>query len=281
MFRLLTNKMDVYSVQNNAQEILFAVDGLEKITIPDDFVLTNMEGMPILFTGLETRFVLNDVVIPVNFSTCLFYQGRINNEKEGRLVKFMDGSKFSEDTKVTDYLKFNKGDVLDEKAIKKVLAAKNIKYIEEPSLTKKNGHIDTKPLGQEIWFARDNLVMNEALASVRNKNIIIYPEVNGKLKLVWHHGSSGIVVYELRIIGLIQLEDKIVLRTLPEYHDSKAIVTAMEQGLANNVTTYEPLMFTKAWITKLENEGYNVYKASGIPEIITKASDLNSSIWKR
>lgn len=281
MMRIITNKMDVYSVQNNAQEILYAIDGLEKIKVPNDFALINMEGVPILFTGLETRFVLNDVVIPVNFSTCLFYQGKINNEKEGRLVKFMDGSTFSEDTIVTEDLKFTKGDILDEKAIREILAAKNIKYVEDMTQTKKISEIDVKPLDQEIWFARDNNVMDEAIASVDNKDIVIYPEVNGKLKLVWYHDSFGIVIYELRIMGLVQLEDKIVLRTLPEYYDSKSIVDAMEQGLSNNITPYEPLIFTREWITDLENKGYNVYKASGIPEIITNASSINPRIWKR
>lgn len=281
MLRLITSKMDVYSVQSHAEEILYALNGLEKIEIPANFVLNNLQGAPLLFTGLETRFVLNDAVIPVNFSTCLFYQGSLGNEKEGRFIKFMDGSTFSEDTQISDELFFKKGDILDESAIKSILAAKNIKYIENADSKeyRPESKVEARPLNQEIWFARDNIVMEEALATVQSKDIIYYPDVNGKLKIVWHTFKMSTVIYELRILGLFMLDDKVVLRTLPEFHDSIAIANAMRRGTPNTFTTYEPLIFTRAWFENLEAKGFNVYRASGLPDLITNHKDINPSIW--
>lgn len=103
---------------------------------------------------------------------------------------------------------------VDANDIRKYLDSNNINY-NEVCLSNDQNYTDYDSDMPELWFAREEYVLREALEETRNtyysNSCIFYPNINGELSLNY---SDDIKIYEIdgrKISGVITTTDKAIL----------------------------------------------------------------------
>ena len=222
------NSEDIFSNQSCAEDFLYAIEGLE-----------SSSGKIILFTNITSKLELNGLEVSTKFSNVIWVAGK-------KLILSMEGSRFSKDTTITADLTFKAGEILDAASIRKILMTKNIKYMEYKSASPQS-LAETKTVDvPEIWFGRGSEVFIEAVANIENKEVNLYPNINGELVLYFYHNpTSCSIVDKRKLAGLMEFDNKILLAVVPNEKIQKlAKATAILNSRGLSVSSFEPLDYT-------------------------------------
>lgn len=173
---MTNNNYDIWAIQHYPQEIMHAIDGLED------------SRDNILYNNCRSYLRVGEKKLLVQFDTALFCE-----DKE-RLVLLQQNGEFTPDM------------------LRTLLDDKKIPYHEVTFL-------EGRPLPQdelkEIWFARDQQVLDDALKESKSKGIDVceyYPDLGGRLELRYTDDDGNyIAFYKQSMRGAILLEDKIVI----------------------------------------------------------------------
>lgn len=260
------SRLDVYSVQNIAEEILYAIEGIQEAS------------ELILYTGLTSSFVLNGTLVPKSFGTVLVARGQIGSEKNGRLIKFMNGATFTEETFISNELTYPKGTVLTEDIIKRILQEKKIDFQEIKSFPQ-NDSIESSNCLPEMWIGRDVNVLRESLGSISNQTAIYYPSVEGNIELTCYDQIGTPMIIDQRAIkGLIELDDKLLLVVEPTAQDMKdfrvdtshRIRSGGSEGYPGLLGYYLLTPNISNILSKLKALGINVTVKEDLPEFLNQ-----------
>ncbi|HOZ88875.1 MAG TPA: hypothetical protein PK737_01390 [Bacilli bacterium] len=258
----VNSNLDIWSIQNKAEEILYALDSIEN------------KGKIVLFTNLESSFELGGIEVNKRFDNLLWVKQQIPEEtrieQNGRLIKFMQGAKFSQDTTIGPLL-FKKGQVLGINEIKAILAYKNIEYIEFNSAQEPTPPYEYDPNIPEAWTVRFLEVLESAITDDSVKHAIIYPELIGSLTLKYYpNPSTGYLVDQLDFQGAVLFDDKIgllVCHTPQELAKRQKDAAQIIRGGYSNITGYQPINLQNV-IQMLTNNGFTIEFRTGLPDFM-------------
>ena len=173
------SNLDVWAIQYYPEELLTALTQIK-------------EGMNIIYSNLTCAFRIGSKEIKTRqFDTILY------NEESDILIMLMRGGQAKKEDMIK-YLEDN------NKQYTEVSFAPTIEYYRDS---------DSIP---ELWFAREEYVIKDALNDSKIKGINYleyYPNVIGNINLgyITNSNNSNISIDGRSIKGLIKLEDKIVL----------------------------------------------------------------------
>ena len=173
------SNLDVWAIQYYPEELLTALTQIK-------------EGMNIIYSNLTCAFRIGSKDIKTRqFDTILY------NEESDILIMLMRGGQAKKEDMIK-YLEDN------NKQYTEVSFAPTIEYYRDS---------DSIP---ELWFAREEYVIKDALNDSKIKGINYleyYPNVIGNINLgyITNSNNSNISIDGRSIKGLIKLEDKIVL----------------------------------------------------------------------
>ena len=173
------SNLDVWAIQYYPEELLTALTQIK-------------EGMNIIYSNLTCAFRIGSKDIKTRqFDTILY------NEESDILIMLMRGGQ----AKKEDMIKYFED---NNKQYTEVSFAPTIEYYRDS---------DSIP---ELWFAREEYVIKDALNDSKIKGINYleyYPNVIGNINLgyITNSNNSNISIDGRSIKGLIKLEDKIVL----------------------------------------------------------------------
>ena len=257
----INSNLDIWSIQNKAEEILSALDSIEN------------KGKIVLFTNLESEFEISGIEIAKKFDTLLWVKQQIPEadriEQNGRLIKFMNGSKFSEDT-IIGPLVFKKGSVLGINEIKAILDYKNIKYTEFNSKQPKIEY-ETDPNIPEAWVVRFLEVLESAITSESIKKAVIYPNLEGSISLKYYETEdTGYLVDQIDFKGIVLIDDKmglLVQHTSKELANRQKDASQIIRGGYSNITGYRPINLQNV-IQMLTNRGFTIEMREDLPAFL-------------
>ena len=259
----INSNLDIWSIQCKSEEILYALDGIQN------------KGTIILFTNLESSFEMAGVEVNKRFDNVLWVKQEIKEtdriEKNGRLIKFMEGSKFSEDTQISEKLSFNKGDQLGLNEIKKILEEKGVKYIQ---LDSKQRKIEDDSLFDknipEVWTVRFLEVLESGITA-NNKEATIYPDIESSLTLKYFETeNTGYLIDRIDFKGLVVFNDKVFLlvnHTKKELSNYKKDMQQIIRGGWGNITGYKPITLTNVKQLLLKR-GITIEEKEGLPTFL-------------
>ena len=167
---------DIWAIQHNPEEVYTAIEGLEN------------SSNNILYTNCKSNLRVGEQKIFVQFSTALL------SEEKDRLIVLMKNGK------------------LTTEEFKRLLDEKMIPYHEVEFMK-------TQPVTQqeskELWFAREQSVLRDALLDSKSKGIDIceyYPNLRGTFELKYPIDEEKLELLDKQgIRGTIVLDDKIIL----------------------------------------------------------------------
>lgn len=254
------SNLDIWSIQNRSEETLLALDNIQD------------KGTVILFSNLESEFIIDGVTINKKFETVLWVKQEIQEadrvEKNGRLIKFMSGSTFSTDTLITDQLSYKKGDILDYTTIKKILDAKVIKYIELVSKQPKKEESIKEDNTPEIWTARFLEVLESGISPDTKKEAIIYPDTTGVFKLKYYETEeTGFIIDQIDFKGSVVFSDMVGLlvdHSKVELDKWRKDTSQIIRGGSITYTNYRPINIENVK-TMLSNKGFNIEQRYDTP----------------
>ena len=173
---MTNNNYDIWAIQHYPQDITNAIDGLED------------SQDNILYSNCRSYLRVGETKIYVQFDTALFCE-----DKE-RLILLQKNGELTPDM------------------FRGLLDEKRIPYHEVTFL-------EGRPLSQdelkEIWFARDQFVLDEALKESKSKGIDVceyYPDLGGRLELRYTDDDGNYVsFYKQSMRGAVLLDDKIII----------------------------------------------------------------------
>ena len=174
----MKSNLDIWAIQYYPEELYTALSNIK-------------DGLNIVYTNVNSEFKLGNKIVKGRFFDTFLY-----NEDSDIIIMLMKGCK------VTKYDIFN------------YLEKNNKRYVEVNFIPMKNVTKDKNNL-PELWFARDEEVLKDAIKDSINKNIkdcIIYPHVRGSLELCYMNNSyEKIEVDGRNIRDIIKLKDKVIL----------------------------------------------------------------------
>ena len=195
------SKLDIWAIQNYPEEIHNALENVKDSP-------TNM-----LFTNCLSYLRLGNRLVQVHFDTAFY------SEDSDTLILLMQDGELTSD-------KF-----------KELLKDRKIGYHEINFQDRKRKH--QKPT-KELWFAREEYVLNDALQDSKGKGIDTcdyYPAVEGKLELRYAiDDGRGVSFFDVQPIhGVVILEDKIILNINHQEERNISYKQALKAFIKNDV----------------------------------------------
>lgn len=173
---MTNSNYEIWAIQHNPEEVLDAIKGLEDST--DN----------VLFKNCKSYLRVGEKVLFVQFDTALL------SEDKDRLVLLMKDS------------------LISPEELQHILDNKKIRYNEVTFM-------DSMPSIQddmkEIWFAREDYILRDALRDSKDKDIDTceyYPDLGGRFELRHPLDEETFIPFMRQgIRGAVLLDDKIVL----------------------------------------------------------------------
>ena len=174
----MKSNLDVWAIQYYPEQLLTALSKIQ-------------DGMNIIYSNCICFFKVGDEIITNRqFDTILY-----NEESDILILLMRDG-------------KATKLDII------KYLEENNKKYVEitfDASALEEYQNDDSIP---EIWFAREEYVLDDALKDSKNKNVnecTIYPNINSSINFGYNANDDNNYFIDGRIFkSLIKLNDKLI-----------------------------------------------------------------------
>lgn len=193
----MESNLDVWAIQYYPEELLNALNQIKN-------------GMNIIYSNCTCSLTIgNETIESRQFDTVLY------NEESDILILLMRGGKATKE----DIIKY--------------LEENNKQYAEvtfDSSLLNEYQDGDNIP---EIWFAREQYVLDDALLDSKNKNLThleIYPLIDGNIKLGYIANVADNYSIDGRLFkGLLKIDDKLILII-------NQINNVDEKGSSRNIT---------------------------------------------
>lgn len=260
---------DVYSIQNKAEEILYALD---QVTNEDEVIL---------YTNLDSTLKMETHTIPMKFSNAIFvklnhtYLLNNGNQRHGKLIKIMDGATFSEDLLISSELAFLKNDELTIDNIESILKAKNIHYQKVKSEKTQAINNITHQNIPEIWFGRDIDIFFDATQTTNDKNVNLYTNINGSFSLILNKANQQEVLYSRQYPIGLEFSDKLLLvpsitkeERIQANKDNSLIIRGTNIKGTSNLGYYPIGLKTNYIENNLIERGFNINKCTTLPTFV-------------
>ena len=200
----MKSNLDVWAIQNYPAELYSALNNVKG-------------GLNIIYSNVYSVITIGGRrIIGKNFDTFLY------NEESDILIMLMKNGKATKQD-IINYLEDN-----------------NKRYVEVTFDLRRDFKTDDSI--PELWFARDLLVLDDAIKDSLKKNVnscIIYPNAKGVLSLYFDSKGYNKTELDGRFVkSVIKFEDKIVLVTKNIDYISLLKENNMNYEIDNNIPTF-------------------------------------------